>query len=181
MPLLEVEEAGKAKVFIPQSTAILRYLGKLGGLYPMDPLEALKVDSMLDTIAETSLPIEMSVQGSVKFMIADEPWTKEQVLEIRKRLSTSDAHGLPFYFSHFEKVLKENGTGWLVGENVTIADLQLHRVPSWVMSGMLDGIPKDLVDGYPLVKAHHERIEALPEVVAWRANHPTPYTDFEFS
>jgi glutathione S-transferase len=181
MPLLEVEEAGKAKVFIPQSVAILRYLGKLGGLYPMDPLEALKVDSMLDTIAETSLPIEMSVQGSGRYMIADEPWTKEQVLEIRKRISTSDKHGLPFYLSHFEKVLEENGTGWLVGEKVTIADLQLHRVPAWVMSGRLDGIPKDLVDGYPLVKAHHQMIEALPEVVAWRTNHPAPYTDFEFS
>jgi glutathione S-transferase len=181
MPLLEVEEAGKSKVLIAESTAILRYLGKLGGLYPTDPLEALKVDSMLDTVSETSLPIEMSVKGSAKFMIADEPWTKEQVLEIRKRISTSDTYGLPFYFSYFEKVLEENGTGWLVGEKVTIADLQLNRVPSWVMSGMLDGIPKDLVDGYPLLKAHHERIEALPEVVAWRANHPTPYTDFEFS
>jgi glutathione S-transferase len=180
VPLLEVEEAGKAKVFIPQSVAILRYLGKLGGLYPADPLEAMKVDSVLDTIAEASIPIEMSVQGSVKRMIADEPWTKDQLLEIRKRISTSEAHGLPFYFSHFEKVLKENGTGWLVGKKVTIADIQLHRVPTWVMSGMLDGIPKDLVDGYPLVKAHHERIEALPEVVVWRANHPTPYTNFEF-
>jgi glutathione S-transferase len=180
MPFLEVEEAGKDKVFIPQSVAILRYLGKLGGLYPADPLEAMKVDSVLDTIAETSIPIEMSVQGSVKCMMADEPWTKDQVLEIRKRISTSDAYGLPFFFTHFENILKENGTGWLVGEKVTIADIQWHRVSSWVMSGMLDGIPKDLVDGYPSVKAHHERIEGLPEVVAWRTNYPTPYTDFEF-
>jgi glutathione S-transferase len=180
MPFLEVEETGKEKVIIPQSLAILRYLGKLGGLYPSDPTDAMKVDAVLDTIAETTIPIEMSVQGSVKWMLADEPWTKDQVLEIRKRIATSETRGLPFFLSHFEKLLEENGTGWLVGKKVTVADLQLQRVTSWVKSGMLDGIPKDLVDGYPLVKAHDERIEALPEVVAWRAKYPTPYTDFEF-
>jgi glutathione S-transferase len=180
MPLLEIEEAGGDKLAVPQSLAILRYLGKLGGLYPSDPFEAIQVDTMIDTITEMSLPIEMTVQGSVKWMIGDEPWTKEQVLEIRKRISTDAKNGLPFKLSFFEKKLDSNGTGWLVGDKVTIADLLLHRIATWLSSGMLDGFSTDVLDGYSLVKAHGDKIEAIPEVISWRKSHPTPYTDFDF-
>jgi len=35
-----------------QSAAILRYAGKLGGLYPADPVQALQVDCFLDGLTE---------------------------------------------------------------------------------------------------------------------------------
>lgn len=35
-----------------QSCAILRYVGKLAGLYPEDPVAALRVDMALDSIEE---------------------------------------------------------------------------------------------------------------------------------
>jgi len=166
-------------VVIAQSLAILRYIGKLGNLYPEDPIQAMEVDSMLDTLADCAKPIEMTVQGPVKFLIDDEAWSKSKVLEIRNRITNDKQNGLPFYLGYFEKVLNANPSGWLVGNTVTIADLQLHRITSWVSSGMLDGIPKTILDDYPLVKVHNENIEALPSVVKWRTEHPTPYQDFQ--
>jgi glutathione S-transferase len=145
-----------------------------------DPVEALKVDALLDTVTEASLPVEMSVQGAVKRLIQDEPWTKEEVTAVRKRLASNKDNGLPFYLSYFENILKNNSSGWLVGDKVTIADIGLSRIVVWVGSGMLDGIPKELIDEYPLVKANREKIEALPEVIGWREAHPIPYADSEF-
>jgi len=45
IPTLEVNG-----VTYGQSNAQLRYAGKLGGLYPADPVEALKVDELLDFV-----------------------------------------------------------------------------------------------------------------------------------
>lgn len=180
MPLLEIEEDGKEKQMIVQSVAILRYLGKLGNLYPTDPIQAMKVDSLMDTASEATRSIEMSIQGPVTWLIAEEPWSKDQVMAIRKRIANDQKHGLPFYLSYFENALKTNATGWLAGDSVTIADLLLHRITSWVSGGMLDGIPDDLLDSYPTVKQHDQKVEALPAVQQWRAEHPTPYRDFTF-
>jgi hypothetical protein len=65
---------------------------------------------------------------------------QEQVLEIRKRISTSDTYGLPFYFS-FEKVLRRMEPDGSSAKSY-IADLQLNRVPRVARGGMLDGIPR---------------------------------------
>lgn len=110
---------------------ILRYFGKLNGLYPVDPIEAMQVDAMIDTLAESTKLLEMSVQGRQKFLLSEEPWSQEEVLEIRERISTDDALGLPFYLAFSQKTLEETGSGWLVGPVLAIADVQLHRVTSW--------------------------------------------------
>ncbi|TMW63434.1 hypothetical protein Poli38472_002375 [Pythium oligandrum] len=47
MPILEVDGTPYT-----QSMAIVRYAGCLSGLYPADPLDALKVDSVLETLVE---------------------------------------------------------------------------------------------------------------------------------
>jgi len=62
-------------------------LGKIGNPYPADPVEAAKVDSILDTLTEYPKSIEMTVQRQVKALLAVEPWFKEQVLEIPKRIT----------------------------------------------------------------------------------------------
>jgi prostaglandin-H2 D-isomerase / glutathione transferase len=47
LPLLDVQTAGET-VIAAQSNAILRYVGRLAGLYPLDPVRMLKVDEALD-------------------------------------------------------------------------------------------------------------------------------------
>uniref|UniRef100_A0A7R9ZQ82 Glutathione S-transferase n=1 Tax=Craspedostauros australis TaxID=1486917 RepID=A0A7R9ZQ82_9STRA len=180
LPLLEVDNGKDDKQVIPESVAILRYFGKLGGLYPTDPLEALKVDSIVDSSLDSMKAIALTVQGSVTNMISDEPWTKEEVAAIRKRIATTKDAGLLMYMAYLNGVLEKNGSGWFVGDSVTIADLMVLRVTSWVGSGMLDGIPPETLDPFPLIKAHMEKIAALPEVKEFRDKHTTPYGNFKF-
>lgn len=47
MPVLDIGEERFA-----QSGAIIRYVGKLAGLYPEDPVAALRVDMVIDTMEE---------------------------------------------------------------------------------------------------------------------------------
>eukprot|EP00904_Undaria_pinnatifida_P011749 jgi/Undpi1/7704/HiC_scaffold_23.g10177.m1 len=61
-----------------QSTALLRYAGKLGGMYPEDPLEGLQVDEivmMLEDVFLNLLPLlsesdENKKVGSIAVMVA---------------------------------------------------------------------------------------------------------------
>jgi glutathione S-transferase len=84
------------------------------------------------------------------------------------------------YMNVLEKLLEANKTGWFVGGKVTIADLRTHQVVAWLKSGILDGLPTTLLDAYPLLCANHDKVEALPQIVAWRAKHGTKYDTFKF-
>lgn len=70
LPILEIESNGKKKV-VGQSAAILRYAGKLGGLYPTDDREAMEVDMLCDHIEDLTKGVGLTVQGSVNNFISD--------------------------------------------------------------------------------------------------------------
>jgi hypothetical protein len=89
---LEIEEKGKEIQYIAQTSAILHYLGKRGGLYPPDSLEALQVEYMLETVSEALKPLEMSESGGV---LSDNPWTEEELLRVRDRIANDSVCGLP--------------------------------------------------------------------------------------
>jgi glutathione S-transferase len=182
LPLLEIEDANGNKKSVFQSAAILRYAGQLAKMYPEDPLEALAVDMVIDTVEEACLGLSMTVAGAVSCHISDTPWTKEQVLEIRARmLVPGKMNNFPFYLDILEKLLKENGTGWFVGDKPTIADMRALQMENWITAGILDGVPADLLKNYPLLAAHEARVLAIPQVAAWRAKHGTKYTgSFDF-
>lgn len=57
MPLLEVD--GKV---IPQSGAQIRYVGKIGGLYPTDPIDAAFADAAVDAVTDIHIPMRASIQ-----------------------------------------------------------------------------------------------------------------------
>lgn len=47
---------------IPQSFAQLRYVGKIGGLYPTDPIQAAFVDAAIDAVMDIHIPMRASIQ-----------------------------------------------------------------------------------------------------------------------
>lgn len=52
LPVLEVDGT-----VIPQSTSQLRYVGKIGGLYPTDPLEAALADAAVGATMDIFIPM----------------------------------------------------------------------------------------------------------------------------
>mmetsp|Transcript_22476 Transcript_22476/g.38228 ORF Transcript_22476/g.38228 Transcript_22476/m.38228 type:complete len:235 (-) Transcript_22476:1518-2222(-) len=170
LPMLEIEEPGKEKIALTQSMAMLRYVGKLAGLYPEDPVEAMKVDAVMDTILDMEVPVDLSRRGAVRSFVAEEEWTADEKMAIRKRILEKS---LPKYLGFLEKQLEENGTGFLVGDRLTIADLKLFYLCALtIQKGILDGIPSDLFDAYPKVKENLEKVKSIPEIAAWYEQHP---------
>ena len=94
LPVLEIEEAHNRKLVVPQSNAILRYFGMLGGLYPEDPVEAAVVDSMCDSIGDALKLVEMTVHCSSRSILEFKSFSDEECVAIRQRLAESDEHGI---------------------------------------------------------------------------------------
>jgi len=145
VPVLVVD-TGEGQQCVAQSNAILRFAGRQSGLYPVDdPLQALKVDQALDMGEDINWLIEPSL---------DEQDT-ERKMAMRKELAEET---LPYWTGCLDRLLAANGgTGFIVGSSLTVADLKLYWMFDWLTSGILDGIPTSLVDGFE-------------NVVSWRSN-----------
>lgn len=151
LPVLDIESNGR-KLCSAQSNAILRFAGRLTGLYPADdPLQALKVDEALDMGEDINCLLGPSIHEQ----------DTDRKMAMRKQLAEET---LPFWAGCIEQLLLVNGrTGFIVGNNLTVADLKLYWIIDWLTSGILDGIPTNLIDGFENVLAWHKNITTVRE------------------
>ncbi|KAK6028106.1 glutathione S-transferase protein [Ostertagia ostertagi] len=70
------------------------------------------------------------------------------------------------YFTIITKILKENKTGYLVGNSLTFADLYVAE-----MTTFLEKHPQ-LYDGFPEMKAHAEKVRSTPKLKKWIETRP---------
>ncbi|CAM9402918.1 unnamed protein product [Ascophyllum nodosum] len=142
-----------------QSTALLRYVGKLAGLLPEDPLEALKVDEVVMTAED--LFIAVTATNSIK--------DQEKKLEARKAVvdgKMKDVLGR----LEAKKAAQPTST-FFFGESITIADLIIHAIVMNFSSGRFDGIPKTTVSELaPSLKNIHLALMEDPKVKNWYAS-----------
>ena len=59
--------------------------------------------------------------------------------------------------------------GFYVGSSLTIADLAMYRLVGWISGGVLDGLPTNLVDSFPQIKANVEATKSNEKVKAYLA------------
>jgi prostaglandin-H2 D-isomerase / glutathione transferase len=149
IPVLVIETSDGTHC-VAQSNAILRFAGRLTGLYPMqDPLQALKVDEALGVGEDINCLLEPSLHEE----------DTERKMAMRKVLADET---LPFWMSCLDRSLVANGsTGFIVSNNLTIADLKLYWIIDWLTMGILDGIPKNLTDGFKNVVNWRKNITAV--------------------
>jgi len=148
VPVLSVDD----KV-IPQEVAILQYIGRQSGLYPSDREEALKVDIMIN--------VANDFYGSMMvFFMPDGPATAEMK-------KTVIGERLPKLLDYLEKTLAKNGTTFCAGDKLTIADLRFYSIITSFKSGILNGLPVELVDKYPHVTKLYQAIHAHEKVASW--------------
>lgn len=158
VPILEVD--GKV---IAQTGAIARYCGKLSGHYPRnDDFAAAKIDEIIDTATDITVAVGRT--------FGMEPAVKEAA---RGELATVT---LPKYCKALEKIMEENGsTGFYVGSTMTIGDIAMWRLWGWLTGGIVDGLPKDLLEAYPQLLKNYKTLDGHPEISAWMAKHyPKP-------
>lgn len=160
VPLLEIDE----KHQMVQSGAILRYLAKITGLYPEDPLEAAKVDSVFDQ--ETDAFIGATVASyTTRFGIDLDEVAREEAFAM-----ISD-EVLPRHLGNVETLLKASSTGWLADtEEPSPADFVWYsRLANYIpeKKSLSDKI-KSLED-FPLLKKFVAKFESLEAIKEYHA------------
>ncbi len=151
VPVLEVDG-----VQITQCDSMLRYAGKLAGLYPEDAYQALLCDEVMYVVEEAG------VKMGPTYRMAGE----EQKVA---RLALVNGH-IPVYLRWLEKQLLARGGDYFADHRLTVADLKVFIDVRTLNSGRLDHIPADLVQQVaPALNAHAQRIAEHPAVAAYYA------------
>ena len=143
---------------VAQSSAIVHYAGKLSGLYPSDPKDALPVDEVLATVDDI-------IQAAYSYRGSD----KDQLKEAREKFVKES---VPRYIGGLEKRLEVFGKGpFVCGDNVTIADLGICTFVIQMKSGKIDHVPKDIIHRFPRIITAYDAVMDLPKVKEWYKDH----------
>lgn len=151
VPVLDVD--GLA---VPQTAAMLRFAARLGGgsLYPEDPLEALLVDSVLesfnDTLSNALLPSLFERDPSKK-------------LAMREALA---AGPMARVFHFVEGLLGRHGGPFVLGERLSIADVVVALQVLQIRRGVLDGIDPAALSAWPNLQRLADAYLADPRIAA---------------
>jgi glutathione S-transferase len=142
---------------ITQSNAINRYVGKLANLYPDDALEAARCDEVMDAVEDVVTRVVAT------FGIKDPE-------ELRSKREALVAGPLRLYLERLQELLATRGGNHFAGNRLSVADLKVMIWIKSLRSGILDHVPKDLVDRIaPRLVEHCDRIAAHPGIVAYYA------------
>eukprot|EP00903_Cladosiphon_okamuranus_P014129 g13131.t1 len=154
LPVMEVDEA-----VIPQSGAQMRFVGKIGGLYPTDPVQAAFADAAMDSVVDIHNPMRDSIQEK----------DAEKKTQMRKKLAETT---IPAWLATMEKTLKLAGGQHFAGGKLSVGDIAVVARLNWIRNGSLDGIPTTIADGYPLLLSLVDRVMAEPKIVAYMESRP---------
>jgi glutathione S-transferase len=143
-------------VQVTQCDAILRYAGKLAGLYPTDPFQALLCDEVMYVVEEAGVKLGPSFR-----------MTGDAQKEARLALVNGS---MPVYLAWLQSQLVAHGGQYFADKRLTVADLKVFVDVRSLNSGRLDHVPTDLVEKVaPLLNAHMQRIAQSPAVLDYYA------------
>ncbi|XP_067684450.1 probable glutathione S-transferase 7 [Haliotis asinina] len=148
LPVLEVD--GKQ---YGQSMAIASFLARRFGFHGKTDVEILEVDQVIGIVGDI---LEVLVKV---FVEKDEAKKAEIVKE-------NNETNIPKFLGFLETLLKNNRSGYFVGDKIGYADVAVFDV--------LDaaGALKGLVDGFPLVKANVEKVKTNARIAKYLATRP---------
>jgi len=158
VPVFQIDD-----VVLSQCNSINRYVGRLAGLYPTDPLQAAYCDEAMDAVEDivSKQVVTMSIHDD----------------EEKKAARQALAEGpIPIYLQRLGEILKARGGEWFADERLTVADLKVMVWVRSLRSGILEHVPSDLPERYaPMLVDHQARVEGDPKVREYyaRADSPT--------
>lgn len=142
---------------VTQSNSMLRYVGKMAGLYPADDLQALYCDEAMDAVEDLLHQVvrTFGLEG-------------DELRQARKKLVDG---WITTYVKGFAELLARGGGEYFADGRLTVADLKVYMQVRSLRSGTLDHVPTDLVDELaPNLVEHQERIGNDPVVAGYYAS-----------
>ncbi|VDL65254.1 unnamed protein product [Nippostrongylus brasiliensis] len=173
VPVLEVD--GKQ---LCQSRAIARYLARQFGYAGKNAFDEAVADSIADQYADFMAEARPFIRVSVGYEKGD------AVAEVSKANGRLEGYAPPVtqametlakevflpacrkFLTLMTNFLKNNKSGFLVGDSLTWADLYLAN-----FADLLPKVPT-LYDGFPEAKAHAEMVRAIPALKKWIETRP---------
>lgn len=163
LPCLVVD--GKS---IAQTAGIARFCGKLSNLYPIDDNKSA---GLIDQFIDFATDITVLISKSNKII------DSEKKLLARLELYRNE---LPRKFLMLENCIEKENK-WLVGSDITIADIAIWRLMGWVSSGTLDGIPRDILLNYSKICQICLNVDSHPKIQEWvKKTYPNEYNRGKF-
>lgn len=150
MPVLE--EDGKQ---LSQSLTIFRYLGRKFGLGAADEFQNAKCNEYIDAVFD--------VRMEVFKLVKEDDEAKKAA--ITKNIQDNT---FPKAWQKFNDIIKKNGSGVLVGPNVTYADIYVAFMVDW----LTPIIQFQNMADYPELVAHGKKILGLPGIKEWIEKRP---------
>lgn len=164
--LLEMKESGElpwgmvpvlqtSEGTIAESSAILRYVGRLAGLVPDDPYQAAKADEFIDAMESLSKALDNT------FGITD----MEDRTRVRREAFSPGGRGAKSLDS-LEAKIASSPTGWAAGtQEMSIADLKLFSGLFGLFSGNYDGLEASIISRYPALLRYHDKVSSERRVL----------------
>eukprot|EP01116_Phalansterium_solitarium_P018240 TRINITY_DN476_c0_g1_i1.p2 TRINITY_DN476_c0_g1~~TRINITY_DN476_c0_g1_i1.p2 ORF type:complete len:205 (-),score=84.45 TRINITY_DN476_c0_g1_i1:96-710(-) len=151
VPLLEYHGLN-----IVQSMAISRFLARKYDLYGATVEESAHIDVVIEGLND--LRAKWYAMNSAK--------ENKEAIDAEFYEKT-----LPLWLGHFEKLLAASGTGYFVGNKITVADIAAFNV-----FALKPRLREGAFDAFPLINAFAEKIASEPKIAAWIAKRPvTPW------
>ena len=73
----------------------------------------------------------------------------------------------PHWAALAEKLLESNGTGFFVGDSLTIADVKWYTFLALHKSGLMEGVPIDIFQNFEKLTTLFETVNSLDKVMEW--------------
>ena len=141
-------------VSVAQTGGIIRFCGKLAGMYPKnDDLLAARIDQFIDIA--TDITVLLFAPG-----ISEE----EEVRKARRQeLSRGE-------LARKLRMLDNNiidDSDWVLGLSMGLEDILIWRLMGWLSSGTVDGIPIDILKDFRKITRVCLAVDVHPKIQEW--------------
>ena len=149
---------------IAQTGAIARFCGKLSGLYPSeDSISCALIDQFIDFVNDLT---------NLVYIPSNSPLTEDEKIQHRRILAEGE---LKRKLDMLEDNISANQT-WIVGKEMTIADIAIWRGIGWLASDLVAGIPQPYFVNYPKITKIFKNVDNHRKICEWvRKTYPSNY------
>ena len=149
---------------IAQTAAIARFCGKLSALYPSeDSISCALIDQFIDFVTDLT---------NLVYIPSNSPLTEDEKIQHRRILAEGE---LKRKLDMLEDNISVNQT-WIVGKEMTIADIAIWRGIGWLASDLVAGIPQPYFVNYPKITKIFKNVDNHPKICEWvRKTYPSNY------
>lgn len=134
-PMLEID--GR---WFPQAAAHFTFLAREFGLYGQTNMDHLIIDVVISTLEDV-------------YKVSVKSWYMEHGQERDEKIQTARREETPKYLAYLEQLLSENGTGYFVGNSLTLADIAAFDARTGFLKNYLV-----FDDRYPLLEKNSQLV-----------------------